>query len=399
MTKPSASTILFAGFCSQLLCLGIARFAYTPLLAPMLAEGLPSHWGALLASINYLGYVAGALVAFTVTDWRLKWYFYRIGLIFAVASTLGMGLTEQIWLWAFWRFIAGLAAAAAMLLASGLILQHLRSLGKQPELGIHFAGLGLGIVLVAACSHVMSLWFYNSSQQWLGFSILALLLLVPAWLGLPAVTISSAAASNAGVAPLSRLFYSGFFLMYFCAGYGYVVTITFVVAISTLDTNLQAVGHWAFLVLGAAAAPAALLWDRIARQLGYLATLRLAAFVNGIAIILPVLFSGKIAFIAAAMLFGASFIGCVSLVLTIGGRLNPAKPARLMAALTLCYGSAQIIAPAISAMLLLKTANYTSSLLVAALMMLCATLLLTLLSQQLAKHHWLRSPINHSTDS
>ncbi len=399
MTKPNAATVLFAGFCSQLLCLGIARFAYTPLLAPMLAEGLPSHWGALLASINYLGYVVGALVAFTVTDWRLKWHYYRIGLVFAVVSTLGMAFTEQIWLWACWRFIAGLAAAAAMLLASGLILQHLRSFGKKPELGLHFAGLGLGIVLAAVCSQLMSLWLLSSRQQWLGFFLLALILLVPAWRGLPAVTASSAVGSNTEVVPLSRFFYSGFFLMYFCAGYGYVVTITFVVAISALDANLQSVGHWAFLALGAGAAPAAVLWDRIARQLGFLATLRLAAFVNAIAIMMPVLFIGKITFIAAAALFGASFIGCVSLVLTIGGRLNPAKPARLMAALTLCYGSAQIIAPAISAVLLLKTANYTSSLLVAALMMLVATLLLTLLNQQLAKQHWLRSSVGHSTDS
>ena len=80
----------------------------------------------------------------------------------------------------------------------------------------------------------------------------------------------------------------------------------------------------------------------------------------------------------------------MSLVLTIAGRLMPAKPARLMAILTLCYGSAQIIAPTISAFLARATGSYASSLLVAGLMMVFAVVLLSWLIALFDAAHWLR---------
>ncbi len=386
----SIRLILFAGFCSQLLCLGIARFAYTPLLALMQDEGLEAHWGGILASINYLGYVAGALIAIQLSDWAHKWRCYRGGLILAVLSTLGMALTDDLLLWSLWRFIAGLSAAASMLLASGLIMQHLRQHGRKPELGLHFAGLGLGIALVALSSQWMSLYALSSTSQWSIFSLLALILLVPAWLGLTKVQVSHVASTEHAAPPLPRSFYPLFLLMYFCAGYGYVVSITFLVAMANNAPSLQSIGHWSFLLLGLAAAPSAVWWDLMARRWGFLASLRMAALFNGIAIVMPVFIPGSVAFLTSALLFGGSFIGCVSLVLTIAGRLMPAKPARLMAILTLCYGSAQIIAPTISAFLARATGSYASSLLVAGLMMVFAVVLLSWLIALFDAAHWLR---------
>jgi hypothetical protein len=68
----------------------------------------------------------------------------------------------------------------------------------------------------------------------------------------------------------------------------------------------------------------------------------------------------------------------------------PEKPARLMAILTLCYGSAQIIAPSISALLASAAGNYESSLVVAALMMVIAVVLLSRLVAMFDAAHWLR---------
>lgn len=386
----TSRTILLAGFCSQLLCLGIARFAYTPLLALMQAEGLAPRWGGFLASINYAGYVTGALIAISLSNWGYKWRCYRFGLILAVMSTYGMAVSHSIPALAIWRFIAGLSAAASMLLASGLIMQHLRQRGLKLELGWHFAGLGLGIVLVAFCSEVMTQSNLLSSRQWFFFALLAMLLLLPAWLWLPPVSPVLNVASSVHAETLPRSFYPLFLLMYFCAGYGYVVSITFIVAIASNSVTLQMVGHWAFLLLGLAAAPSAIWWDQIARRLGYLPSLRLAAFINAVAIVLPVLVPGTWAFMISAMFFGASFIGCVSLVLTVAGRLMPEKPARLMAILTLCYGSAQIIAPSISALLMDAAGSYDTSLMVAGLMMVFAGALLSFLISMFDAAHWLR---------
>ena len=115
-----------------------------------------------------------------------------------------MAVSHSIPALAVWRFIAGLSAAASMLLASGLIMQHLRQLGLKPELGWHFAGLGLGIVLVAFCSEVMTQSNLLSSSQWFFFALLAMLLLLPAWLLLPPVSPVPNVASSVHAETLPR---------------------------------------------------------------------------------------------------------------------------------------------------------------------------------------------------
>jgi len=128
--------------------LGIARFAYTPLLPLMQAQGgLASDQGAWLAGINYLGYLAGALIAASTSDMVVKDRLYRIGIWVAVLSTTGMALTTDWRLWAAFRFVAGLSSAAGLLLGSGLILNWLLRHHHKRGLGLYFSGIGLGIYL------------------------------------------------------------------------------------------------------------------------------------------------------------------------------------------------------------------------------------------------------------
>ena len=52
-----------AGAVALAVAMGIGRFAFTPLLPMMLAEGaLDLHGASWLASANYLGYLTGALL-------------------------------------------------------------------------------------------------------------------------------------------------------------------------------------------------------------------------------------------------------------------------------------------------------------------------------------------------
>src|SRR6478735_11393883 len=61
--------IALAGLVSLAVAMGIGRFAFTPLLPIMMAEGSVSLPGAsLLASANYFGYLLGA-VACTFQPW------------------------------------------------------------------------------------------------------------------------------------------------------------------------------------------------------------------------------------------------------------------------------------------------------------------------------------------
>lgn len=375
--------VLLAGFFSQLLCLGIARFAYTPLL-PLLQQEqlLTDASGGYLAAINYLGYMAGALIAASLNDLVLKDRLYRLGLVLAVVSTLGMALTTNFYLWSLWRFIAGLSSAGSMLIASGLIMHWLLSHRQRAELGVHFAGLGLGIAMSALLVEAMLQLPLSWQAQWGVLAAVGLLFAVPAWSWLPRPTLSSVPAQQKlADASAGRRFILLMLLSYFCAGYGYVLSATFIVAIVERMPGLAGSGNLSFVVLGLAAVPAVLLWDFVARKTGYLYAIMLALTLQIVAIILPLSFNTLTVVLLSAALFGATFIGVVSLVLTMAGRLYPSKPAKLMGKMTLAYGLAQVIAPAITGVIAEKTGSYAAGLYLAALLLSFAVLLLFWLSR------------------
>ena len=83
--------------------------------------------------------------------------------------------------------------------------------------------------------------------------------------------------------------------------------------------------------------------------------------------------------VVGAVLFGGSFVGIVSLVLTMAGRYYPTRPARLMGRLTVAYGAAQIVAPAVTAQLAAHSGRYVYGLYLAAAAMGLATALLVVL--------------------
>ncbi|AQU81781.1 MULTISPECIES: YbfB/YjiJ family MFS transporter [unclassified Halomonas] len=352
--------VLLAGVFSQLLCIGVARFAYTPLLPVMQQQTwIGDADGGWLAALNYAGYMLGALLAATVRSIHMKDTLYRICLVLAVFTTAGMALTEHFWLWAGLRFLAGFSSSGAMLLASGLILHWLIQHHQRVELGIHFAGLGLGIVLAAVAVELMLALSMDWQAQWWGFSILAVGLSVPAWRWLPRPLLAQPGARAGSVTnPPTRTFMRWMLAAYFCAGYGYVISATFIVTIVEREPLLAGAGNWTFALVGLAAAPAVMLWDLVARRIGYLGALIVAMGLQVIGIILPAVTTNLAAVLFSAVLYGGTFLGCVSLVLTMAGRLYPASPARLMGKMTLAYGAAQIIAPALTGMLAEATGHY-----------------------------------------
>jgi len=370
--------VLSAGILSLILMLGIARFAYTPMLPLMQQQaGLGLSEAGWLAAINYLGYLCGAIIASLISDLILKDKLYRIGLIVAVLTTIGMGITTNIWLWSIFRFFAGLSSAAGLLLGSGLILNWLIRHGFRSELGIHFSGLGLGIAFCAIMVELLN-YNFNWSQQWLLLSLAGALILIPAWIWLPAPDTSAMTQSGEELVDKhpSRAFSQLLMACYFCAGVGYVISATFIVAIVDQLPNLHGKGSWTFMVLGLAAAPACIYWDLIARRFGTINALISAYFLQVIGILLPVIEPSLIMTMIGAILFGATFIGIVSLVLTMAGRFYPTRPAKMMGKMTITYGIAQIIAPYITGVLAESSGSYSDGLYMAAAVMLVGTVLM-----------------------
>ena len=382
-TRPlQAWQVSIGGICGLVLTIGLARFAYTPLLPLMQSQaGLSDLAGGWLAATNYLGYMSGALLAAWVDDARLRHRLYSAGLCASLLITALMGLSDNIWLWALSRYLGGLCGAAGMLLGSGLVLNWLMRAGRRPELGLHFTGLGLGIVVSALGAMAMSRLGLNWALQWQGFAFAGLLFLIPAWAWRPPVPPPAVATASAGTAP-ARRWMALMIASYFCAGWGFVISATFTVAIVERQPLLVGQGPWAWLLVGLAATPAVFLWDRVARRLGEVQALLLAFGLQTVAVMLPALSGSLAAALAGALLYGATFIGIVSLTLALVGRRSPGNPGKAMARLTLSYGAAQVSAPALTGAMVHMSGSYHGALWLTAVVLVLGMGLLALLLRE-----------------
>lgn len=373
--------VLLGGVCALVLTIGLARFAYTPLLPQMHAQaGLGVADGGLLAAINYAGYMSGALLAAWIESpaWRRRLYSW--GLPLALLVTALMGWSSSFGLWALSRYVGGLCGAAGMLLGSGLVLGWLMRSGRRPELGLYFIGLGLGIVVSALGAMGMTALQLDWAAQWQGFALLGLVFLAPAWRWRPPVPPPPPRAA-AGQGP-SRRWMALMVVAYFCAGWGFVINATFTVAIVEKQPLLAGQGPWAWLLVGLAATPAVFVWDRIARRTGDVGALLIAFGTQIVGVLLPVLAQGLLAALAGALLYGATFIGIVSLTLALVGRRSPANPGKAMARLTLSYGVAQVSAPALTGRMVEASGSFDAALWLTAGVMLVGMLTLAVVRRE-----------------
>ena len=169
---------------------------------------------------------------------------------------------------------------------------------------------------------------------------------------------------------------------YFCAGFGFVTSATFIVAILVKLPLLAGKGSWVWVIVGLAAAPSGFVWDRVANALGRMHALMIAYGLQIISIILPVFSDSPALNVLGALLFGATFVGIVSLTLALVGRHFPANPSKAMARITLGYGVAQIAAPAMGGMIARATGSYADALAVTTVILTAGVVLLQLLIRE-----------------
>jgi predicted MFS family arabinose efflux permease len=246
------------------------------------------------------------------------------------------------------------------------------------ELGVHFSGVGLGIAGVAVAVKVMSAYGFGWREQWLAFTAVSVVMLWPAlaWLPRPEKSVVSKSGRPLLDGRASPAFLGLCMAFYFCAGIGYVVTATFIVAIIDGLPGLAGSGAYVFLVIGLTGAPASAIWDVVARRMGDVNALLIASAIQTIGIVLPALSNTYWAAMTGAFLFGATVIGIVSLVLALSGRLYPTRPAKMMGRMTLSYGVAQILAPAATGALAAAYGGYGVGLYLAAGAMMLGILFL-----------------------
>ena len=114
-----------SGLCASLIGIGLARFAYTPLLPELIA----AHWfapsqAAYLGAANLLGYLAGALLAQTIAARISGVMTLRAMMLVATAAFFACAIPLS-FLWFFlWRFASGLSGGVLMVLVAPTVLPH-----------------------------------------------------------------------------------------------------------------------------------------------------------------------------------------------------------------------------------------------------------------------------------
>src|SRR5215475_9509178 len=215
----SPLTIALGGLLAMAAGIGVGRFVYTPILPPMVeALHLSKSEAGLIASANFVGYLAGAVIAtLPLPGSRRTWL---LGALAINAVGLGaMGLATSLALFLLLRLIAGFASAFALIFASALVLERLAQAGRSGLSAVHFAGVGSGIVASAALVATLADW----RSMWLASALLALVAALAVAAMIPA---DDAAAPTTRVGSRGRLS-SGFLILaaaYFLFGFGYIIT-------------------------------------------------------------------------------------------------------------------------------------------------------------------------------
>lgn len=367
--KATRFTVLLSGICALVLSLGIARYSFTPMIPSMQAQiGITESLAGWLAGWNYIGYLTGLFIVWLLRDLRAKDFFYRYGLLVVILATAAMAAHENRVVWYASRFFAGVASATGFMLGTGLILNWLHHHGYKEELGIHFSGVGLGIIcsaFVVGSTNLDAALALNWRLQWVALAAVGFILLIPAMFLLPLPKENEQELSRvSGSTPTELPSTAWLWLMqaaYFCAGFSNTVNVTFTSLITELQP-LDGMGARMWMQVGIAAVVAPFIWDRFARRVGSLSALKIAFALNVAGNISLALSDSLAVTVIASSLFGFTFMGIVSLTLSTVGRRYGNMATQIMARLTLGYCVAQILSPIISGTVAEATGSFRVSL-------------------------------------
>ncbi|MBB3285416.1 MULTISPECIES: YbfB/YjiJ family MFS transporter [Rhizobium] len=319
---------ILSAFCACLIGIGLARFAYTPLL-PAIVD---NNWfeapaAAYLGAANLSGYLVGALLGRTIAARASTVLTLRIMMLAATAAFFACAFPVSFpWFFA-WRFAAGLAGGALMVLAAPTVLPLIVPSRRGLASGVIFMGIGAGVALSGTL--VPLLLQQGLRETWLGIGALSLLLTIIAWAGWPREIAGHTTASHHATHVPKRWTLRALYIEYALNAAGWVPHMIFLVDFVArgLGEGLQ-VGaeYWVLFGLGATIGP--ILAGHLADRTGFAAALRFAFLLEAFAVVIPALGLGQAWLIASSLIVGAFVTGTVPLMLGRIAELLPHHPAQ-----------------------------------------------------------------------
>jgi len=361
---PRPLAIALAGLLSLAVAMGIGRFAFTPLLPMMLHDGTVTLGQASwLATANYLGYWLGAMACAVLPalcrrrGWAAPAHTAAVktGLVATVVLTATMALPLPA-LWPAARFAAGVASALVFVYVSGWCLARLTALGAPALAGVIFVGPGLGIAASGLAASAMVALGVQAATGWAVFALLAVGLSAIAWVQLRG-RVAAPPPPQAGDAPTPRGTLWLFSLAYGLAGFGYIITATFlpVIARQALPGSVWLDLFWPLFGLGVAGGALCTVrlpvhWDRRHLLMGCYA-------MQAAGVLLSVWLPSLAGFALGSLLLGLPFTAITLFAVQEARRLRPHDASAFIGLLTAAYGLGQIAGPPLVAALLARSAT------------------------------------------
>lgn len=394
------TVIAWIGLYCLAVVMGYGRFLFTATLPDIMSElSLSTTIAGWLASVNYMGYFLGSLIAMFVPH-RLTWRALILGTLLSIITTLLLFLPNlPLSLWYVIRLFAGIASGIGMILGSSFVIQSFSTHKRSLLSTLHYAGIGVGI----SASAILTWWLLSLDLHFYSIWLVAGLTSLPLLVLLYAIRPDGVSQGNAlNKKPSIKQTYINFkrslyeamvgqakavlllSLSYVLAGFGYITSATFlpVMAAKQLPTQTHA-GLLIWLVVGVFAMLSNPLWGALAKRIGETKTLMGLTLLQALGMFVPLWFAGAFGLYINAAILGATFVGIVSMTLNIIKNINPAYSNLLIGLATLAYAVGQFLGPLVTVALAGAKDNFDAGLLVAGAGLLLGLVLILSFSRQM----------------
>ncbi|MGR6468728.1 YbfB/YjiJ family MFS transporter [Rhizobium sp. PAMB 3182] len=359
--------------------MGFGRFVYTPILPGMMAgAGLSAGDAGIIASANFVGYLAGAILA------SLGWASGRerqVALWSLAANAVLlvlMACISNLFLFSIVRFGAGVASAFIMIFATSLILA--RFPGDVRVQALHFGGVGFGIALSSLMVFAMKPIDFGIAQWRAEWVVAGALCVVAFVVGLIFIPRPDRHRGKTPAEP--HLTWNGegirMIVSYGLFGFGYIITATFLVTIARMGGGGAAAEFLCWFATGLAVMASMFLWPFYAKRNGLRRTYITGIALEAVGVVASVLVPGLAGLMIGGIFLGATFIMITAYGLQLSRTLWHESPRRAIGLMTAAFGLGQIVGPVVAGYAASLTGSFTMASLMAAAMLVVAFLVMTL---------------------
>lgn len=350
-----------------------ARFAYALVLPAMRADlQLNYSQAGWLSTANAIGYLAGAMLTWTLVRATGNRALFAAGMVATSATLLATGLTHDLaWLTAM-RVGAGLGGAMVFITGGALAGNVFPD---RPELAtttvlLYFGGAGFGLMMSGVAIPLLLDW--NGAAAWpLAWQAMG-------WTS-AAMTAASVWAALRVVEPQSGVGSSSWepgafvpqFVAYSCFGLGYIAYMTFVIAWMRDNGSGTSDVIAVWFLLGLATLVAPVVWTRPCARWRGGHPLAAVMAVLSVGAMLPVLSVAPEMMMASAALFGLAGFTAPS---AVGAFIRKALPKRAwgsaMASFTVAFAASQVAGPVATGWVADRSGSLRPGLMVSALILM-----------------------------